>query len=121
VTYDSMRTVESAAAPGVKYTVSRMSFGRRMDLMRRVRDLSHRMEFLRAGDKPEEEMDAALLKSDIDALYLNWGLQSIEGLVVDGEAATPELLIERGPEELLREALAAVRSEAGLSEEERKN
>jgi hypothetical protein len=42
-------------------------------------------------------------------------------LSVDGVEATPEVLLERGPEELFREALAAVRREAGLSEEERKN
>ena len=38
-----------------------------------------------------------------------------------GVAAGPELLAEAGPEELFREALAAVRRETGLSEEERKN
>ena len=40
---------------------------------------------------------------------------------IDGNAATPELLAKAGPEELFREALAAVKTEAGLTEAERKN
>ncbi len=43
------------------------------------------------------------------------------GLTVDGIAASPELLAERDRRNLFREALAAVRKELGLSEEERKN
>ncbi len=66
-------------------------------------------------------MDAALLQAEIDRLYLTWGLRAVSGLDVDGAAATPELLAEAGPEDLFREALAAVRAETGLSEAERKN
>jgi hypothetical protein len=47
-------------------------------------------------------------------------VKAVEGLTVNGTAASPELLAE-GPEEVFREALAAVRKELGLSEEERKN
>ena len=35
--------------------------------------------------------------------------------------ATPEMMVDCGPEELFREALALVRAETGLTEEERKN
>jgi hypothetical protein len=48
-------------------------------------------------------------------------LQAVEGLELDGAPATPESLAGSGPEELFREAVAAVRAEAGLSEAERKN
>ena len=37
------------------------------------------------------------------------------------QPATAESLIESGPEELFKEALAAVKAECGLSENERKN
>ena len=66
-------------------------------------------------------MDAHLLRAEIDRVYVAWGLVAVSGLVVDGREAGPELLAEAGPEELFREALAAVRAEAGLSEAERKN
>jgi hypothetical protein len=50
-----------------------------------------------------------------------WAVTAVSGLTVDGSTAGPELLAEAGPEELFREALAAVRRETGLNEEERKN
>jgi hypothetical protein len=121
MTYESTKSVASASAPGVQFIVTRMSFGRRMELMRKVRELAGRMEFLAAGETPQERMDAALLQAEIDRLYVSWGLRAITGLQLDGEVATPESLLESGPEELFREALAAVRSETELSEAERKN
>ncbi len=119
--YESVRVVESAGEPGVTFRVARMSFGRRMELMRKVRELARRMEFAEAGDGAGDKMDAALLRTEIDRLYLEWGLLEVSGLELDGVEATPELLVDKGPEELVREALAAVRAEAGLNEAERKN
>jgi len=121
VTYESVVEVESKIVPGVRFTVARMSFGRRVELMRRVRELGRRMEFLEAGEQPGEKMEAGLLQAEIDRLYVAWGLRAVSGLVLDGGQASPELLVEAGPEELFREALAAVRAETGLTDEERKN
>ena len=119
--YGSYSLVNSKLADGVKYKVAKMSFGRRIELTRRIRELGARREFLEAGDSPGDKMDAALLASEIDRLYLMWGLQEIQGLELDGQPATPESLIESGPEDLFREALAAIKQECGLSEAERKN
>jgi len=121
MTYESVKIVESQVAPGVAFTVARMSFARRVELMRRIRELAGRMEFLEAAQEPSEKMDAGLLRAEIDRLYLTWGLRAISGLNVDGSEATPESLADCGPEELFREALAAVRAETGLNEAERKN
>jgi hypothetical protein len=121
MTYESISIVESQVAPGVSYTVAKMAFGRRVELMRRIRELARRMEFLEAGDKPADKMDAALLEVEMNRLYVTWGLRAVSGLVLDGEEATPERLAESGPEDLFREALAAVQAAAGLSEAERKN
>lgn len=121
MTYESVVEVESKIVPGVRFTVARMSFGRRVELMRRVRELGRRMEFLEAGEQPGEKMEAGLLQAEIDRLYVAWGLRAVSGLVLDGGQASPELLVEAGPEELFREALAAVRAETGLTDEERKN
>jgi hypothetical protein len=92
-----------------------------MDLMRRVRELAGRAEFLSAGEDAGAKMDAALLEVEIERLYVLWGLREVSGLEVDGAPATPESLAESGPEDLFREALAAVRAAAGLSDAERKN
>ncbi len=121
MTYDSVAVLESKVNPGVTFSVARMSFGRRVELMRRVRELARRMEFLEAGKEPGDQMDASLLQAEIDRLYLTWGLKSVTGLSVDGTDATPHDLAEIGPEELFREALEAVRAETGLNEAERKN
>jgi hypothetical protein len=119
--YESSAVVESQVVHGVTFTIAKMSFGRRVELMRRVRELARRLEFLEAGQEPGDKMDAALLQTEIDRLYLAWGLRAVSGLLLDGAGATPELLAEAGPEDLFREALAAVRAETGLTEAERKN
>jgi hypothetical protein len=92
-----------------------------MDLMKRVRDLARRVEFLVAVEDAGGKMDAALLEVEIERLYVKWGLREVTGLEVDGSSATPESLAESGPEDLFREALEAVRAAAGLSDTERKN
>jgi hypothetical protein len=119
--YDSVEVVDSQLAPGVTFTVAKMSYGRRVELMRRIRELSRRLEFLDAGSEPGDKMDAALLEAEINRLYLTWGLRSVSGLTLDGADATPDLLAESGPEDLFREALDAVRTQTGLTEAERKN
>ena len=119
--YESVTVVESKVASGVKYTVAKMSFGRRMELMRQVRELARKMEFLEAGHDPGQKMDAGLLRVEINRLYVKWGLRAISGLDLDGVEATPESLVETGPEELFREAVAVVRTQTGLSAAERKN
>jgi hypothetical protein len=121
MTYESETLIESEVAPGCTFTVLKMSYGRRSELMRRIRELARRHEFLEASERLEDRMEAALLESEINLTYLKWGLKSISGLTVDGAEATPELLAEKGPETLFREVLKAVRAQAGLAPEERKN
>jgi hypothetical protein len=118
--FESETMVHAATHPGVTFRIARVTFARRLDLMRRVRELARRAEFLSAGQDPANKMDAALLQAEIEQLYVAWGVKAVEGLRVNGIAASPELLVE-GPEAVFREALAAVRKELGLSEDERKN
>ena len=120
-TWSRTAVVRSEAWPGVEIVVSKMSFGRRLDLMRRIRDLAARAEFLEAGTDGKDGMDASLLGAEIDRLYVEWGVEEIRGIEFDGEPATAAALIEIGPEDLFREALAAVKTNSGLSENERKN
>ena len=121
MTYDSCARVGSKVRPGVTFVISKMSFGRRMELIRGIRELSIKCEFLNAGGSSVEKLEAALLAAEIDGLYVSWGLQDLIGLEVDGAAATPEVLTSRGPEDLFREAVSLIKAECGLSEEERKN
>jgi hypothetical protein len=54
-------------------------------------------------------------------VYLEWGLEEIQGLAIDGESATPAALIEKGPLDLAKEMLVRIKRECGLSEDQRKN
>ncbi len=119
--YASTVTIQSKVSEGVTYTIARMSFGRRIELTRRIRELGRKVEFLEAGDDIREELEATLLASEVERLYLEWGLREIGGLQIDGEEATIEALISDGPEGLCKEIVIAIKSECGLSEEERKN
>ena len=119
--YLSTRAHEASSIPGVRFVVRRMSLGRRIELTRLVSELSRKIEFLQAGNGEREQIEAAWLASEVDGVYLRWGLESVEGLSIDGEVATVDAAVERGPEELCREMLVAIRAETALSEAERKN
>jgi hypothetical protein len=121
MTYESTRTVESAVCEGVTFRLARMSFARRLDLARRVRELGRQIEFQQAGEDLQDKLDAAVSSGAIDKVYLEWGLVDVCGLEIDGEPADVATLIERGPEPLCREAVREIRRECELSEQERKN
>ncbi len=119
--YDSLVHCESQCYPGVTYSVRRLSFSRRLDLLSRLRSLAQRLEFERAGETAVERVEAALLEGEINRTYIDWGLEGIDGLLIDGGRATPSALIERGPESLCREIVERIRAECFLTDGQRKN
>lgn len=119
--YASSVWFAAETCPGVRIRIARMSVGRRIELARRVREIGRRVEFLEAGQDAREKLEAAVLAGEIERAYLAWGLEAIEGLEIDGEPATPESVIERGPADLAAEIIARIQAECGLSEGERKN
>src|SRR5579863_1330519 len=112
--YESCVRLDSKVRPGVAFVVARMSLLRRMDLIRRIRELSLKCEFLNAGEQAGEKLQAALFSGEIDRLYITWGLQEVTGLEVDGVTATAESLLNSGPEDLFREIVDAIKAECGL-------
>ncbi len=121
MTYESAFSIESATVPGVVLTVRRVSVARRLDLLRQIREATARAEFYSAGADLADKLDASIASSEIERVYVTWGIAAITGLLIDGVEATPETLVTRGPESLAREAATLVRSQLGLTEEERKN
>jgi hypothetical protein len=117
--YASSARIDSTLFEGVTFVVDRMSFGRRLELMKAVREVSAKFEF-HAAARDEDKMKVGLLAAEVDRIYVRWGLREIEGILIDGEAATPQTLSALGPEELFLEALAAVKSVCGLSDTEKK-
>ena len=118
--YESWLERESETTPGVTFVLAKMSFGRRVELTRRLREIAQKVEFLESGDA-KEKIDAALLTSEIDRLYALWGVREVRGIELDGAPATPESLAAVGPEALFQEAVAIVKAECGLTDAERKN
>jgi hypothetical protein len=119
-TYESVGWHDSQTAPGVRFAVRKVSLGRRIELVRQVRELCLRHEFLRAGDTTEQS-EATVGDLLVRKLYLEWGLAGLEGLSIDGQAATVDTFIQTGPEELADEVVERIRHELGLTEQERKN
>jgi hypothetical protein len=119
--HESFAWFDAETHAGVRYRIARMSLGRRIGLARKIREAGRRLEFLEAGGDVREKLDAAVLQGEVDRAYIEWGLEAVEGLEIDGEAATPEALIEKGPANLAAEILGRIRAECGLSESERKN
>jgi hypothetical protein len=117
--YDSTVRTASKVLPDVSFVVERMSFGRRIELMKAIREASVKLEF-HAAAKEIDQMKVGLLAAEVDRIYVRWGLREIDGLLIDGERATPETLSGAGPEDLFLEVLAAVKQVCGLNEAEKK-
>lgn len=119
--YSSLVWHDSTTFEGVRFGTRRVSLAQRIDLTRQIRELTLRNEFLRAGEETKDQLEAALGELLCRRLYLQWGLVEIQGLIIDGCPATPELLIEKGPETLSEEIASSIIAGMRLSEKETKN
>jgi hypothetical protein len=119
--YASSVWFDSETREGVRFGILRISFGRRIELARRIREIGRRAEFLEASGDAREKLEATVLAAEIDRAYLEWGLIGVEGMEIDGVAATAGSVIEAGPVELTAEILSRIKRECGLTEDERKN
>ena len=120
VSHPSVIQRESREIPGVQYTIRSVSLAQRIELTKSVRELCLKHEFLKAGDAADH-MESWLADLLVRKLYLEWGLAEISGLRIDGKPATVEALIAKGPESLSDEIIESIKSELGLTEDERKN
>lgn len=119
--HESVVWFESEARPGVRCGIVRVSFGRRIELARRIREVGRRAEFLDASGEAKDKLEATVLAAEIERAYLDWGWIGVEGLEIDGATATPTVAIDAGPMELAAEVLARIKAECGLTDDERKN
>jgi hypothetical protein len=92
-----------------------------MDLVRQIRETGEKLAFYMAGDSVVDAAQAGEIRARMDALYIRWALDEIEGMTIDGEPVSVDNLLERGPDRLAREIVETIKDELFLDEEERKN
>ena len=119
--YESSISIRSTVRPGVTFRVLRMSLRRRHWLLQVLRKLCVEQAFHAAGEDVADEVAAAEIQARIDELVVRHCLEEIRGLRIDGRRADVELLLESGPEDLVREIAESAAGQNLLSEDERKN
>ncbi len=119
--YASTTWFDAEGRAGVRYAIRRVSFGGRIELARKIREIGRKAEYLEASNDARDKLEATVMAAEIDRAYLEWGLAAVEGLEIDGAAATAASLIETGPVDLAVEILKRIKAECGLTEDERKN
>ena len=120
VAYKSLLWLESESLPGVEFSIRRASLANRVNLLERIRQLTAKYEFLKAGDVADQT-EAQLSDLLVRQLYVEWGIDHIRGLIIDGRAADVPLLIAKGPDFLVAEMADAIQQSLQLNEFERKN
>jgi len=98
-----------------------MSLLRRQRLMQELGTLAQEVAFQKANGDVAGDIPATELQTRIDEKVMRTALLEIEGLKIDGQAATPESVIASGPVSLSREIAEAIAEESSLSGNARKN
>ncbi|MBI3209241.1 MAG: hypothetical protein HYZ37_10130 [Candidatus Solibacter usitatus] len=119
--HESTITTDSKVLAGVRYTIRRMSFAGRMELLTTIGDAMKRQEFLAASPHVADSAEAALLRMSMENELLRWGFVGVDGLRINGNEATLEAILNDGPEELAREILGAIEKQTRLTADEEKN
>lgn len=125
--FDSRIVKDSAVDPSVRFTLNKMTEGRRIainlrlaDHRRKVMEMVAAAEALAQGDGrevlPALREVAEYTDNHITPEWVRWGLHKIEGLEIDGAPATVETLIQSGPPALYREIAAEIRAAVVLTE-----
>jgi hypothetical protein len=117
----STKWIASISYPGVEYQVATISLRGKFELAQMIQGLLVKLEHLEAGRDSTQQLSAAMVRCQLDEIYLRWGFRKIRGLNIDGNSANLDSLIENGPAPLCSEICAAVRAECGLTQPERKN
>jgi hypothetical protein len=120
VSYQSLLWLESESLPGVEFCIRKVSLASRIEMSSRIRELTLRNEFLKAGAL-DDQLEARLADLLVRKLYVEWAIAGVRGLEIDGAIATVPLVIDKGPEYLVAEMADAIQQHIQLSETERKN
>jgi hypothetical protein len=107
--------------PDVTCRIERITFEKRLALLREIRELARQYEFTTAGESVGDRYEAAVIQHEINRRYWDCFVSAVSGLTIDGEEATPARVWSHGPDRLVHEVLEVVASETFLSGNEVKN
>lgn len=119
--WSSGEWIDSRTLRGVAFRIARVSFLRRIELLKRLRGLFAEFECRTASESDADRVEASRVGMEVQRAYLDWGLLELNGLRIDGAPATKESLLALGPEDLCDEIARAVKERSFLTEAERKN
>lgn len=110
-------TYKSAVLEGAVITVKRLTFQSRLELLKDLRPLLQKLEFLSADPKSAGGIERAIIEKEVEAHLLKWGVVSIS----NSEVMTTEDLLDNAPVELADELVAFIIRQFGLTIAEQKN
>lgn len=130
--FASKETQDSAAIPGMKFTVRRLNDIQRarrdmklIDVRARLTELSARFEKIEDLESIERRrLDyeiGLVINADLKPAYIRAGFVSMEGFEIDGAVPTAESLIESGRSDVINEVYAACAAASGMTPDELKN
>jgi hypothetical protein len=143
--YENTERIESKVAPGVVIVYYKAIEERRIELRRQAADIAAKFRSLNAEvrklqyewakpdiDEPTKEdlmvrqenvleQQHTIMITELNPLYLRWGIKAVEGLKVNGvEIKTPDALLH-GPGELYAETIKTIHDRLGLNDDQIKN
>lgn len=111
----------SVNCPGVSCRIRKITFQRRLMLLREIRELARQYEFTAAGETVQQKYESAVIQQEINKHYWQNFVIAVDGLTIDGAPATTESVWSDGPDGLVQEVLQVVTSHVFLSADEAKN
>lgn len=135
--YDTTRRQESELFPGVVFFMHKMTEGRRLELRsmlaaanRRIREILREQALIEKTDEDNrdtakwlelnDEFDGIMMEQ-MNPVWIKWGLKKIEGLENDRDEPLTVEQWKEWPSALVNEVVQAIKAEAELNGQERKN
>jgi hypothetical protein len=107
--------------PGVTCRIEKITFEKRLALLKEIRELARQYEFSAAGVSVGDRYEAAVIQHEINQRYWHYFVSAVSGLSIDGDEATAASVWSCGPDGLVQEVLEVIASQVFLSADEAKN
>src|SRR5262245_43681276 len=101
-------TYRSSVIEGVEVTMKRLTFQSRLELLKDLRPLLQKLEFLSADPKTSGGIERAILEKEVETELLKWGVVRIYNTNDGSEVMNTEKLLDTAPVELADELVGFI-------------